>query len=121
MVTQFSVQLRCDQLRSSAFGTPDDGNCTCLSPCQPVNHMETDPAHTHRDAHAKQATDDLINYRVQILIARLRAVDLPIGIIPQPQAEEVRLRNDEIQILIVNLRDMPRSASRSYLACEIFK
>ena len=49
------------------------------------------------------------------------AVDLPISIIPKAQAEKVRLRNNEVQILIEDLCDMLRCASGGYRAGEVFE
>lgn len=83
--------------------------------------LEDHHVHTHRDAHAKQSANDIVNDTIQILIARLRAVDLPVGIISQTQTEEIRLRNDEIQILIEDLSNMFRRPGCSYLAREILQ
>ena len=39
--------------------------------------------HTHCNAHAEQAAYNLVNYGIQILVARLRTINLPVCIISQ--------------------------------------
>jgi len=83
--------------------------------------LEDHHVHTHRDAHAKQSANYLVNNTVQIFITRLRAVDLPVGIISQTQTEEIWFCNDKIQILIEDLGNMFRRPGCGYLACEILQ
>lgn len=70
---------------------------------------------THCNAHTEQATDDLIDNSIQVLVAGLSTIDLVVCIVPKAQAEEIRFSNNKVEVLIKDLRDMLRCAGRGYL------
>jgi len=51
----------------------------------------------------------------------VRAIDLVIRILPQSQTEEVWFRDDEIQVLVVYLRNVLCSARGCYLRGKVFE
>lgn len=76
---------------------------------------------THCDAHAEQAADHLIDNSIQILVAGLPTVNLVVRIIPQAQAEEIGLCDNEVEVLIEDLRNMLRRAGGGYLRGKVLE
>lgn len=76
---------------------------------------------THSHADAKEAANYLIDNGIQILISRLRAVDLVVCVVAHAQGKKVRLCDDKIEILIEDLGDMLRGARCSYLRSKVLK
>jgi hypothetical protein len=72
-------------------------------------------AHTHSNAHAEQTTDNLIDDRIQVLVAGLPAVDLVVCIISKAQAEEIWFCDNKVEILVKDLRDVLRCTGSGYL------
>lgn len=77
--------------------------------------------HTHSNTNTEQAADNPIDDGIEIFIARLSTVDLPVCIVPQSQAEQVGLGDYEIQVLVEDLCDVLRRASCGYLRSEVFE
>lgn len=124
MVTQFPIKFRCYQLRCSTFRTSynwDFAYVFARSISRTKVFSRIGFVHTHSYAYAEQPTHNLINYSVQILITSLRAIDFPVGIVPQSQTKEVGFSDYEVQVLVVDLRDMLRCACRSDLGGEVFE
>lgn len=104
MITEFPIKLRCDELCCTALGASNNRNGTWLILAE--DHEIEIERHTHSHADAKEATDHLINNGIQILIGRLRAVDLIVCVVAHAQGEKIRLCNDKVEILIKDLGDM---------------
>ena len=79
-------------------------------------------AHTHSNNDAEQAAHNPLYYIFQLLIRRLCAVKRPIGVIlAHTQTEQIRLADNEVQVLIEDLRDVFRRSCFGCLGCEIFE
>ena len=78
-------------------------------------------ARTHGDGDAEEADDDPVDELVELVVLRLRAVERPVRPLPETQVEEVRLGDDEVEVLVVELRDVLRRAGRRRLRRKILQ
>ena len=78
--------------------------------------------HPQRHNNTEEPTDDAIYHAVQLLIFCLCAVQGPVCVfLLHAQAEEVRLGDDEVEVLVVNLRNQLRRARNRCLSSKVFQ
>lgn len=77
---------------------------------------------THRYNNTEQPADNLVHHTVQFRIASLGAIQCPICMLfLHAEAEEVWFGNNEVEILVVELRNMFGCARIRRLCREIFE
>lgn len=60
---------------------------------------------THGHGHTEQATNDTVDFRIDLLVTSLRTVHGVINILAHAQTEQVGFADNEVQVLVVDLFD----------------
>lgn len=120
MISKLAIKLSSYHLSSSALGASDNGNNTY----QHISTLffESYFRHTHGGDHTKETAHNLVHYSVKLLIACGCTVQCPVCmLLLHTQAEQVRLSDDEVQILVKQLGDMFGCACCGCLCCKVLE
>lgn len=76
---------------------------------------------THCHSYAEEPTDDPIHLCIQFLVACLCTVHGPIHIFTHAQAKQIGFANDEVEILVVDLRNAVRGSCSRRLSSKVLE
>lgn len=103
MVSKLAIEFRCNDLCQLRLRTAYNRNGA------------------HGDTDAEQSADDSVNVHILHICFRFCAAKCPVGLLSHAQTEKVGFCNDEIEVLVVDLRYVLCGVCCCYLSSKVLE
>lgn len=121
MISEFAVECRRNQLRRGLLGTSDYGDYSYNKVS--VNFkLLLGLLHTHGNDDAEESAHYPVYNPIKLGVASFCAVENPVCVLLlHSQAKQIGFGNNEVEILVKQLRNVFGCARRGSLRCEVFQ